>query len=90
MFGGHGVNSDYHSEPFIPNWPEYFNNTKDTEIQVGMLLCIEPMFNLGSDDVRKLKDDWTIVTADHKVSAHFEHTILVTNEGPCITTLLNA
>lgn len=88
MFGGHGVNSDYHSEPFIPNWPEYFNSSPNSEIQVGMLLCIEPMFNLGSDDVRKLKDDWTIVTVDHKPSAHFEHTILVTKEGPYVTTAL--
>ncbi len=86
MFGGHGIGPNYHSEPFIPNWPEYFLQTKDTEIKSGMLLCIEPMFNLGSDEVRKLKDDWTIVTADHKVSAHFEHTILVTEDGPYITT----
>lgn len=88
LFGGHGIGPDYHSEPFIPNWPEYFHQNKDTEIKVGMLLCIEPMFNLGSDDVRKLKDNWTIVTADHKLSAHFEHTILVAHEGPYITTKL--
>ena len=81
MFGGHGIGPEYHSEPFIPNWPEYFTQNKDTEIKAGMLLCIEPMFNLGSDDVRKLKDNWTIVTADHKLSAHFEHTILVTDDG---------
>lgn len=86
LFGGHGIGPEYHSEPFIPNWPEYFYETKDTEIKAGMLLCIEPMFNLGSDDVRKLKDDWTIVTADHKLSAHFEHTILVTEDGPYVTT----
>lgn len=86
MFGGHGIGPNYHSEPFIPNWPEYFFQNKDTEIKAGMLLCIEPMFNLGSDEVRKLKDNWTIVTLDHKPSAHFEHTILVTEEGPYITT----
>jgi len=86
MFGGHGVGTNYHEEPFIPNWPEYFMQTPDTDIKTGMLLCIEPMFNLGSDDVRKLKDNWTIVTADHKLSAHFEHTILITEEGPYITT----
>ena len=86
MFGGHGIGPNYHSEPFIPNWPEYFMQTKDSEIKPGMLLCIEPMFNLGSDEVRKLKDDWTIVTADHKVSAHFEHTILVTKDEHFITT----
>ena len=86
MFGGHGIGPQYHSEPFIPNWPEYFENTLDSEIKPGMLLCIEPMFNLGTDDVRKLKDDWTIVTADHKLSAHFEHTILITKDGQYITT----
>ena len=89
MFGGHGIGPSYHSEPFIPNWPEYFNENEDCEIKAGMLLCIEPMFNLGSDDVRKLKDNWTIVTADHKLSAHFEHTILVTKDGPCVTTKVN-
>ena len=86
MFGGHGIGPNYHSEPFIPNWPEYFFENQDSQIKPGMLLCIEPMFNLGSDDVRKLKDNWTIVTADHKLSAHFEHTILVTEDGPYVTT----
>ena len=86
MFGGHGIGPSYHSEPFIPNWPEYFQHAENTEIKSGMLLCIEPMFNLGTDDVRKLKDDWTIVTADHKLSAHFEHTILVTKEKSYVTT----
>lgn len=88
MFGGHGIGPNYHSEPFIPNWPEYFVQNADTEIKAGMLLCIEPMFNLGSDEVRKLKDNWTIITADHKLSAHFEHTILVTKDGPYVTTKL--
>ncbi len=88
MFGGHGIGPDYHSEPFIPNWPEYFEHSKNTEIIPGMLLCIEPMFNLGGDNVRKLKDDWTIVTADHKLSAHFEHTILITKEGSFVTTMV--
>ena len=86
MFGGHGIGPDYHSEPFIPNWPEYFMHNENSTIKIGMLLCIEPMFNLGTDDVRKLKDNWTIITADHKLSAHFEHTILVTESGPVITT----
>ncbi len=89
FFGGHGIGPEYHSEPFIPNWPEYFEHHEDTEIKPGMLLCIEPMFNLGADDVRKLKDDWTIVTADHKLSAHFEHTILITDNGPYITTKID-
>ena len=85
-FGGHGIGPGYHSEPFIPNWPEYFEVNENTEIKTGMLLCIEPMFNLGADDVKVLKDNWTVVTCDYKSSAHFEHTILVTNEGPFVTT----
>lgn len=89
MFGGHGIGPAYHSDPFIPNWPDYFLQNENTEIKPGMLLCIEPMFNLGSDDVRKLKDDWTIVTADHKMSAHFEHTILITENESIITTKIN-
>ena len=88
-FGGHGIGPNYHAEPFIPNWPEYFQQNEDSEIKAGMLICIEPMFNLGSDDVRKLKDNWTIVTSDHKSSAHFEHTILITESGPCVTTKVN-
>ena len=87
MYGGHGIGIGYHTEPFIPNWPEYFDANENTKIEAGMLLCIEPMFNLGADDVRKLKDNWTVVTCDHKVSAHFEHTILVTKEGQVVTTL---
>ena len=86
MFGGHGIGPNYHSEPFIPNWPEYFSENENSQIKPGMLLCIEPMFNLGSDDVRKLKNDWTIITLDNKLSAHFEHTILVTETGPYVTT----
>jgi len=86
MFGGHGIGPKYHSDPFIPNWADYFSFNDNTEIKPGMLLCIEPMFNLGGDDVRKLKDDWTIVTADHKLSAHFEHTILITENESIVTT----
>ena len=89
MFGGHGIGPNYHSEPFIPNWPEYFNQNNNSNIKAGMLLCIEPMFNLGSDEVRKLKDNWTVVTLDHKPSAHFEHTILVTEDTSYVTTKIN-
>ncbi len=86
MFGGHGIGPNYHDDPFIPNWPEYFLHTNDTKLTSGMLVCIEPMFNLGSDDVRMLKDNWTVITVDHKYSAHFEHTILITDSGSFVTT----
>ncbi len=80
-FGGHGVGPKYHCEPFIPNFVEFFNGYQDTEIAVGMVLAIEPMFNIGSSNIVKHKDGWTISTADRKPSAHFEHEILVTADG---------
>lgn len=89
LFGGHGVGPEYHCDPFIPNWPAYFDQNKNTKIEAGMILCIEPMFNLGTDDIRKLKDEWTIITADHKPSAHFEHTLLITKDKTIITTKLD-
>lgn len=80
-FGGHGVGPSYHCEPFIPNFVEFFRHYHDTEIQVGMVLAIEPMFNLGISDVTKHRDGWTITTSDRKPSAHFEHEVLVTADG---------
>lgn len=76
-FGGHGIGPNYHCEPFIPNYEEFFNHFQDTQIEVGMVLAIEPMFNLGTSDVKKHKDGWTISTVDRKASAHFEHSVLV-------------
>jgi methionyl aminopeptidase len=76
-YGGHGIGPSYHCEPFIPNYSEFFQHFQDTEIQVGMVLAIEPMFNLGSSNVKKHKDGWTISTVDRKASAHFEHSVLV-------------
>lgn len=80
-FGGHGVGPKYHCEPFIPNYADYFSGLPDTQIQAGMVLAVEPMFNLGSSSVVKHRDGWTISTADRKASAHFEHEILVLEEG---------
>jgi len=80
-FGGHGVGPEYHCEPFIPNFTEFYRDYPDTQIQVGMVLAIEPMFNIGSSHIVKHKDGWTISTADRKPSAHFEHEVLVTDSG---------
>lgn len=80
-FGGHGVGPKYHSEPFIPNFTSYFEQVADTKITPGMVLCVEPMFNIGSFAVKRHKDNWTISTIDRKPSAHFEHEVLVTEEG---------
>jgi methionyl aminopeptidase len=56
------------------------------KLEVGLVICIEPMFNLGTAEVRTLPDRWTVVTADRKVSAHFEHTVAITADGPRVLT----
>lgn len=76
-YGGHGIGPSYHCEPFIPNFTAFFDYAEDNEIQVGMVLAVEPMFNIGSSEVKKHKDGWTISTTDRKSSAHFEHSVLV-------------
>ncbi len=85
-YGGHGIGPTYHCEPFIPNYAEFFNHVPDSEIVPGMVLAIEPMFNLGSSDVKKHRDGWTISTTDNKPSAHFEHSVLVTKNGVEVIT----
>lgn len=73
--GGHGVGHAVHEEPYIPN---YGKKGTGPILKPGMVLALEPMFNLGKDDVRLLPDGYTIVTEDGSWSAHFEHTILIT------------
>ncbi|MGD9580138.1 MAG: type I methionyl aminopeptidase [Vampirovibrionia bacterium] len=84
-YGGHGVGRNMHEEPFIHNW-----RTGDAgpKLKRGMTYCLEPMFNLGGDDVHTLSDEWTVVTSDAKPSAHFEHAIAITDDGPLILTKL--
>ena len=81
---GHGVGRAMHEEPQIPNFGR--RGTGDP-IRPGMTLAIEPMVNLGTHRVQTLSDGWTIVTADGKPSAHFEHTVLTTETGPEILTI---
>jgi methionyl aminopeptidase len=80
---GHGVGTELHEDPLIPNFGK-----KGTGIMLkaGMTLAIEPMLNAGGSDIKTLEDGWTIVTADGSLSAHFEHTILVTKGAPKILT----
>ena len=85
-FGGHGIGPEYHSQPFIPNFTEYFKHYPDDEIKPGMVLAVEPMFNIGTSAIKKHKDGWTIATADRKNSAHFEHSALVTKDSVEIIT----
>ena len=82
-FVGHGVGRSMHEEPQVPN----FVDTKSNEKLVpGMTIAIEPMVNAGGPDIKILKDGWTVVTRDGSLSAHFEHTVLVTDGKPEILT----
>ena len=85
QYGGHGVGRSMHEEPFVFN----YRTGNKTVLKSGMTIAIEPMLNLGKDDVYVLDDEWTVVTADEKPSAHFEHTVLVTDDGPEILTKLS-
>ena len=80
---GHGVGSDVHEDPDVPNYG--FAHTGPV-LREGMVIAVEPMLNLGSPKIYILDDDWTIITADGKPSAHFEHTVLVTKDGYEILT----
>jgi len=83
-FVGHGIGTEMHEEPSVPN---YGTPGKGMLIQPGMCFAIEPMFTLGSGDVAVLEDDWTVVTTDGSLAAHFENTIAVTEHGPDILTV---
>ncbi len=82
-YGGHGVGRQLHEEPFLPN---YRIGQRGPELKPGVVLAIEPMFNLGTKEVKTLSDNWTVVTQDGLPSAHFEHTVIVTENGPIIAT----
>ena len=84
QYGGHGVGRQMHEEPFVFN----YRVGNKFVLKSGMTVAIEPMLNLGGDDVHTLEDDWTVVTNDGKPSAHFEHTVLVTDGEPEILTKL--
>jgi methionyl aminopeptidase len=82
---GHGIGRHMHEDPQIPN---YGPPGRGPRLKPGMTLAIEPMINEGTFEVRTLDDGWTVVTADGKRSAHFEHTVVVTENGPEILTKL--
>ncbi len=81
---GHGVGRAMHEEPQVPNYGE---RGTGMELRPGLVLALEPMITEGSKKIRILADGWTVVTADGKLAAHFEHTIAVTEDGPKILTL---
>jgi len=83
-FVGHGIGSDMHEDPQIPN---YGKPGKGPRLQSGMTLAIEPMITQGSYEVDVLQDDWTAVTVDGKLSAHYENTVVITDGEPEVLTL---
>jgi methionyl aminopeptidase len=82
-FVGHGVGRSMHEDPQVPNFVDRRMNDK---LRAGMTIAIEPMVNAGRPDVKILKDGWTVVTQDGSLSAHFEHTVLITDGEPEILT----
>ena len=83
-FVGHGVGRSMHEEPQVPNFDE--GKKSSPKLKPGMTIAIEPMVNIGRADVKILKDGWTVVTQDGSLSAHFEHTVLITDGEPEILT----
>jgi len=81
---GHGIGTQLHEEPQIPNYVDKRN--ENPRLREGMVLAIEPMVNAGKADAKVLKDKWTAVTKDGSYSAHFEHCVAVTNNGPWVLT----
>src|SRR5690242_8196101 len=85
-FCGHGIGRAMHEDPQVPN---YGKPGTGPVLREGWVLAIEPMVNLGRHDVKVLSDGWTVITLDGRPSAHFEHTVAITEEGPQILTALN-
>ncbi|AKJ03125.1 type I methionyl aminopeptidase [Archangium gephyra] len=83
LFSGHGIGRHLHEEPDVPNYGQPGSGLK---LRPGMVLAVEPMVNQGTDEVMVLEDQWTAVTRDSKLSAHFEHTVLITEGGPEVLT----
>ena len=81
---GHGIGTNLHEKPDIPN---YEMNRRGVKLRKGMTLAIEPMINMGTAAVKWLDDDWTVVTADGSLSAHYENTVLITENEPILLTL---
>jgi methionyl aminopeptidase len=83
-FVGHGIGTRMHEDPQVPNYGERGRGMK---LKAGMVICIEPMVNVGSPGVQVLPDGWTAITEDGSLSAHFEHTVAVTEDGATVLTL---
>jgi methionyl aminopeptidase len=84
-FVGHGIGRAMHEDPPVPN---YGSPGKGLRLKPGLVLAIEPMVNAGTHEVEVLADGWTAVTKDRKLSAHFEHSVAITEEGPVVLSRL--
>ena len=84
-YGGHGIGQLMHEDPSVLNFATDYPDAR-VKLEPGMCLAIEPMFMVGGEKTKTLKDGWTVVTADHSLAAHFEHTITIHPEGPEILT----
>lgn len=84
-FVGHGIGRNLHEDPQVPNFGE---EGKGPKLRPGMVLAIEPMVNAGGSEVEILEDQWTVVTRDGSLSAHFEHTVAISDNGPKVLTRL--
>ena len=88
-FVGHGIGRDMHEEPQVPNFVSKALRRHDIRLEPGIVLAVEPMVALGTKEVRTLDDGWTVETRDRAVSAHYEHTVAMTPEGPRVLTYLD-
>lgn len=86
-FVGHGIGREMHESPRVPNFVSKELLIEDIILTEGMVLAVEPMINSGSSEVSTLKDGWTVVTRDRKCSAHFEHTLAITDKGCEVLTI---
>lgn len=85
--GGHGIGRKVHEEPFVPNHPATMaQEKKDFKLRQGMVLAIEPMLSLGTDEITHDGDRWTVITADKSPAAHYEYVVAVTKQGPIVLT----
>jgi methionyl aminopeptidase len=87
-FVGHGIGQEMHEEPQVPNFVSQALRRHDIQLEPGVVLAIEPMVAIGTKEVRTLGDGWTVETKDRRPSAHFEHTVAMTREGPRVLTEL--
>jgi len=85
QFVGHGIGNLLHEPPEVPN---FYQGERSTKLMAGMVLAVEPMVNMGTHKVKVLRDGWTVITGDKKPSAHFEHSVAVTENGPVVLSAL--